>query len=749
MSIAPSTGAAEQAAAPVPSDAKVSARVEALLGRMSLEEKIGQLTQLGGADFIPGPKPEDVIRKGGAGSVLWLNDTKQFNVLQKIAVEESPSKIPLLFALDVIHGYRTIFPVPLAMASSWDPSVAERAQAVAAKEARAAGLHWTFGPMLDIARDARWGRIVEGAGEDPFLGAAMASAQVRGFQGPFLGAPDRVVACAKHFAGYGAADGGRDYDPVYLPEGQLRNVYFPPFEAAVKAGVGTFMSAYMDLNDVPASGNHFLLRDILRGEWGFKGFVVSDAFAVGNLVIQGFARDGRDAAFRALSAGLNMDMASNTFSQHLASLVEDGTLKIAGIDAAVRPILEIKVRMGLFEQPYIDEAKLAQVVALPEHRKEARLAAQRSMVLLRNEGRLLPLAKSLNNLAVIGPLADAKEATEGSWMVFGHTPAAVTVLEGIRARLGKANVKYAPGPEIRRDIASWIDEMMPGDKKTPQTPEQAEVAFQTAVATAHKADVVVMVLGENADMAGEAASRASLDLPGRQEELLKAVVALGKPVVLVLLNGRPLSIGWAAENVPAILEAWEPGSKGGNAVADILFGDVNPGGKLPVTFPRKGSHAPLYYARNLTHSPEGSPKYNARYWDGLPMPLYPFGFGLSYTTFSITNLKVAAPQVKVGSSMAVTADVTNTGSVVGDEVVQLYIHQKAGSDSRPMRELKGFERLTLKPGETKTVTFHLGPAELGYWSTNAGKWVQDAETFDVWVGADSLATLHTEFTVVR
>jgi beta-glucosidase len=744
MSIKTNTGATT-----APSEAEISARVEAIIARMSLVEKVGQLTQVGGADFIPGPKPEDVIRMGGAGSVLWLNDPKQFNALQKIAVEESPSKIPLLFALDVIHGYRTIFPVPLAMASSWDPAVAERAQTVAAREARAAGLHWTFGPMLDIARDARWGRIVEGAGEDPYLGAAMAAAQVRGFQGPVLGGPDRVVACAKHFAGYGAADGGRDYDPVYLSESQLRNVYFPPFQAAVKAGVGTFMSAYMDLNDVPASGNRFLLRDVLRGEWGFDGFVVSDAMAVGSLVTQGFARDGRDAALRALSAGLNMDMASNTYAQHLAGLVEDGTLKLAEIEDAVRPILAIKVRMGLFEQPYVDEAKLAQVIALPEHRQEARFAAQRSMVLLRNAGQLLPLPKNLSSVAVIGPLADSKEATEGSWMVFGHIPAAVTVLEGIRAKLPGAKVEYAPGPEIRRDIGSMFEDMMPGAKKVPQTPEQAEAAFQTAVATARSAGVIVMVLGENADMAGEAASRASLDLPGRQEELLKAVVALGKPVVLVLLNGRPLSINWAAENVPAILEAWEPGSEGGHAVADILFGDANPGGKLPVTFPRKGSHAPLYYARNLTHSPEGNPMYSARYWDGLPTPLYPFGFGLSYTSFAVSNLKVTAPQVKVGNSVTVTADVTNTGSVVGDEVVQLYIHQKAGSDSRPMRELKGFERITLQPGETRTVTFTLGPAELRHWSTSAGKWVQDAEAFDIWVGTDSLATLHADLEVIN
>jgi beta-glucosidase len=730
-------------------EAEVSARVDAILAKLSLSDKIGQLTQVGGGSFAPGPKAEDVIREGGAGSVLWLNDTKEFNALQKIAVEESPSKIPLLFALDVIHGYRTIFPVPLAMASSWDPSVAERAQAVAAKEARAAGLHWTFGPMLDIARDARWGRIVEGAGEDPFLGAAMAAAQVRGFQGPNVGSPDHIVACAKHFAGYGVADGGRDYDPVYLSESQLRNVYFPPFEAALKAGVGTFMSAYMDLNDVPASGNHFLLRKVLRDEWGFKGFVVSDAFAVANLVIQGFARDGRDAAFRALSAGLDMDMASNTYNQHLSELVEDGTLKVADIEAAVRPILALKVRMGLFEEPYIDESKLEQVIALPEHRNVARLAAQRSMVLLRNEGGLLPLEKNLKNVAVIGALADSKEATEGSWMVFGHTPAAVTILEGIRAKLPGAIIEYAPGPEKQRDIPSFFDDLIPGNRKPEQTSEQSEAAFQQAVETARKADLVVMVLGENADMAGEAASRASFDLPGRQEELLKAVVAIGKPVVLVLLNGRPLSIVWASENVPAILEAWEPGTEGGHAVADILFGDANPGGKLPVTFPRKASHAPLYYARNLSHQPESSPMYRSRYWDGPTTPLYTFGFGLSYTTFSITNLKVSVPQVKVGSSVAVTVEVTNTGSMAGDEVVQLYIHQKAGSDSRPMRELKGFERVTLQPGETKMVTFNLGPAELSHWSTSSGKWVLDAEPFDIWVGADSLATLHADVTVVQ
>lgn len=733
--------------AAVPMDAEVTKRVDALLKKMSLAEKVGQLAQIGGADWNQGPKPEEIIRERGAGSILWLNDTKRFNALQKIAMEESPSKIPILFALDVIHGYQTVFPVPLAMASSWDPAVAEQAQTVAAKEARAAGLHWTFGPMLDIARDARWGRIVEGAGEDPYLGAAMAAAQVRGFQGDDFSDPERVLACAKHFAGYGAADGGRDYDPVYLSETQLRNTYFPPFQAAVKAGVATFMSAYMDLNNVPANGNRWLLHDILRGEWGFDGFIVSDAFGVLNLVTQGHAKDKSDAAFRSLNAGLNMDMASNSYLDSLDALVTDGSISMEQIDEMVRPILAIKIRMGLFERPYVDETLLERVTALPEHRQAARKAAQRSMVLLRNEGGLLPLSNTLKNVAVIGPLADSMEATEGSWMVFGHKPNAVTVLQGIRNKLPDAKITYAPGPDIRRDIPHPFGEFDATAKKPPQKPEEAEAAFKTAVEAARNADVVIAVMGESQDMAGEFASRASLDLPGRQTELLQAVSALGKPVILVLLNGRPLSINWAAEHVPAILEAWEPGSEGGNAVADILFGDVNPGGKLPVCFPRSGNHAPLYYARVLTHLPENRPNYLSRYWDGPTTPLYPFGFGLSYTTFEISNLKLSAAQIKVSEAVTVTADVTNTGKVAGDEAVQLYIHQKWGSDSRPMRELKGFERITLQPGETKTVTFQLGPDELKYWSTNVGGWIQDTAPFNIWVGADSLATLHAEFEV--
>ena len=728
--------------------AAVKERVDALLRQMTLEEKVGQLTQAPGIPLPGWSALDELLRQGGAGSVLWISDTKRLNELQRIAVEQSRLKIPVLYGFDVLHGYRTVFPVPLAMASSWDPSLHERAAAVAAREARAAGIHWTFAPMVDVARDARWGRIVEGAGEDPYLGSAMAAAQVRGFQGEDIGSADRVLACVKHFAAYGAGDGGRDYDPVYVPEGRLRNVYFPPFAAAVKAGVGSVMSTYVDLNDVPAAGNRWLLHDVLRGEWGFSGFVVSDAFAVGNLVVQGFAADGNAATRRALAAGLDMDMVSGMYPKSLAALVRAGKVRQEELDEAVARILAVKVRLGLFEHPYADESRATAVAADPSHREAARLAAQRSMVLLRNQGGLLPLPRTLSKVAVIGPLADSRADTEGPWTVFAELPTAVTVLEGIRAKLPSAHVTHAPGPQIRREVPSFLEDFTPWMRRPVQPPEEAEAAFREAVGAARGADLVVAVMGELATMTGEAASRASLDLPGRQEELLRAVHALGKPIVLVLINGRPLSIRWAAENVPAILEAWHPGTEGGNAVADVLFGDVAPGGKLPVTFPRHAAHAPIYYARVATQEPEYDWKYRSRYWDGPTTPLYPFGFGLSYTTFSFSRLAVGSPKVKVGATVTVTAEVTNTGTRRGDEVAQLYIHQRAGSDSRPMRELRGFQRLTLEPGEKRTVTFTLGPEELGYWSTSQGRQVQDVSMFDVWVGGDSTAGLHRELEVV-
>jgi len=730
-------------------DQQVDARVNALLGQMTLEEKIGQLAQLPGMAFGPGAvKPDEHLPKGEGGSVLWLNETGKINQLQRVAVEQSRLHIPVLFGLDVIHGYRTVFPVPLAMAASWEPSLVEQAQTIAAREASAAGIRWTFAPMVDIARDPRWGRIVEGAGEDPFLGAAIARAQVRGFQGPYIGSPEHVLACAKHFAGYGAADGGRDIDSAYIPEDLLRNVYLVPFHATVEAGVGTLMSAYMDLNDVPATGNRFLLHDVLRGEWGFRGFVVSDAFSVQGLIPHGFARDPQDAAYRALTAGLNMDMASGTYLQNLGPLVKQGRISPALIDEAVRPILALKIRLGLFEHPYVDESRVEQVVNAPEHRQLARLAAQRSLVLLRNENQLLPLKKELSSVAVIGPLADSKEDTEGSWTVMGQPSNAVAVLEGIRNKLGPGvRIEYAKGPDIKRDIPSFFDAFRAGPKAPPQTPAQAEEAFNKAVDAARRADVAVMVLGELANMSGEGASRSSLDLPGKQQQLLEAVVATGRPVVLVLINGRPLNLAWAAEHVPAILEAWYPGTEGGNAIGDILFGDANPGGKLPVTWPRSVGQVPIYYAHNLTHMPETSRGFVSRYWDGLSSPLYPFGFGLSYTKFAFSNLQLSQTQVKVGQKLDVAVDVENTGSRAGDEVVQLYIHQRAGSASRPVRELKGFQRITLAPGERKTAHFSLGKEELSYWSPQAKKWVEEPENFDLWVGADSTATLHATFKV--
>jgi beta-glucosidase len=729
------------------SDRDVQAAVESLLKRMSLEEKIGQLNQVSAAPFLNPPNREELIRQGAVGSMLWSIDPAQLDKFQHIAVEQSRLHIPLLFGYDVIHGFRTVFPAPLAMASSWDPEVEERAQAFAAREARAIGITWTFAPMVDIARDARWGRIAEGAGEDPFLGAAMARAQVRGFQGPALGTPDRLLACVKHYVGYGAAEGGRDYDGAYLPDASLRNAYLVPFKAAVDAGVGSLMSAYMDLNDVPATGNRYTLHDILRGEWNFKGFVVSDALAVKDLVTHGYARDTADAAYLAFHAGVNEDMASLTLHEQLPKLVRDGRISQAEIDDAVRPVLAVKFRLGLFEHPYADPSRMQEVLSDPAARQFARIAAQRSMVLLRNESHTLPLSKGITSVAVIGPLANAATDLDGGWGVDGATPA-VTVAEGIRAKLPGANVRQARGGEIRRTIPSVIEDFLPsGKKQPPLTDAENAREVEEAVALARQSDVSILVLGELANMSGEYASRSTLELPGRQQELLEKVAALGKPLVVVLVGGRPLNVTWAADRVPAILEAWQPGTEAGNAIADVLFGDVNPGGKLPVSWPRRAGQEPLYYSHNLTHMPEGSWLYRSLYWEEPNAPLYPFGYGLSYTTFAISNLQLSKSVVKIGEPVEVAAIVDNTGAVAGDEVVQLYIHQKAGSASRPVRELKGFKRISLTPGEKQAVRFTLSKDELTYWSTSRKAWVEEPEEFDVWVGSDSKATLHASFRV--
>jgi beta-glucosidase len=730
-------------------------RAQALLKQMNLDEKVGQLNQSAGIQMpmLGSDKPDTLIAQGRVGSILWLTDVKEINRLQHIAVEKSRLHIPILFAFDVIHGYRTVFPVPLAMASSWDPSVEEQAQHFAAQDARAAGIEWTFTPMVDIARDARWGRIVEGAGEDPYLGKAMAAAQVRGFQGEQLG-PDSVIACVKHFAGYGAADGGRDYDSSYIPEDLFRNVYLAPFYAAAKAGAGTFMSAYMDLNDVPASGNKWLLTDILRGEWGFKGFLVSDAFAVASLQVHGYAKDPSDAAYKAFNAGLNMDMASQTYTKNLAQLVKDGKVTEAQIDEMVLPILTAKYQVGLFDHPYADESKVEATLNRPEGLALERKLAARSMVLLKNDKQTLPLKTSLKKIALIGPLADSATEIEGGWTVEGLFGGGgkshpVTLLAGIKNKLPNAQITTVAGPQLSRVFPGLLDQLAGKKVLPPPTPQETADWIAKVKAAASNSDLVVAVMGELASMSSEAASRATLDLPGIQQQMLEAAVATGKPVVLVLLAGRPLDIRWPAEHVPAILEAWYPGTEGGNAIADVLFGDVNPGGKLPVSWPRTAGAEPLYYNHNLTHEPEDRPQFTSRYWDIQSKPLYPFGYGLSYTTFKYANLKLSLASIGADGSTQVSVDVTNTGSVAGDAVAQVYIHQRWGSASRPVRQLKGFQRVALQPGETKTLTFPLGKDELEFWSPQTKNWVVESSTFDVWAGEDSTATLHAELTVTQ
>ncbi len=721
-----------------------SARAEVLLQQMTADEKLGQLNQF--FRFGASPAMDDQVKQGLVGSLLFVTDAVEINRLQHLAVDNTRLHIPLIFGFDVIHGFRTIFPIPLAMAASWDPAQVERAQTIAAAEARSVGIEWVFAPMLDIARDPRWGRIMEGAGEDPYLGSAIARAQVRGFQGSQIGTADHVLACAKHFAGYGAAEGGRDYDASYISDSQLYNLYLQPFHAAVEAGVGSVMSAYMDLNDVPATGNRWLLKDVLRDEWKFQGLVVSDANAVKSLQNHGYAKDPADAALRAFDAGVNMEMAiDETAYATLPKALQAGQITMVQVDAMVKPILEAKIQLGLFEHPYVDIAHSQQVLNDAAHRVEARKAAERSAVLLRNEGHLLPLRRSAyKNIAVIGPLANGKHDTIGSWAFEEDRQEAITMLDGLREKLGgPVHIKYAPGVQISRLFASFFDQILHEPKLEKWTDAQARAEFDKALKLARSADLTILALGEAQDMSGEAASRSSLDLPGDQEKLLEAVTAMGKPVVLVLINGRPLNITWAASHVPAILEAWYPGTQGGTAVANLLVGDAVPGGKLPLSWPRNVGQVPINYAHNLT---QDASKQGERYWNEASTPLYAFGYGLSYSTFEYSNLKMAESDSKVGGPVHASVELENTGSVAADEVAELYIHQQYGSASRPIRELKGFERVALAPHAKTTVTFTLKSADFRYWNAATHSWVEDASAFDLWVGGDSTATLHTTFT---
>jgi beta-glucosidase len=706
----------------------VERRIDELLAKMTLEEKLGQLQTLDGeANGNYRPEHLELIRKGLLGSTLNVRGAARANKLQHVAIDESRLKIPVLFGFDVIHGYRTIFPVPLAVASSWDPAVAEKAASVAALEAAAAGVRWTYAPMVDIARDPRWGRIVEGAGEDPYLGSAMARAQVIGFQGHDYSASGKIVACMKHFVGYGAAEAGRDYNTTDIPERTLREVYLPPFKAALDAGAGTVMSAFNDLNGVPTTANPFTLTKILRQEWKFDGFVVSDYESVRELINHGIAAGEASAAELAITAGTDVEMVSRSYNKHLPQLIREGKVAQSVIDEAVRRVLRVKFRLGLFEKPYTEEARENAILGSAENRAVARTSAARSIVLLKNDGQILPLRKDLKSILVAGPLADDKTAPIGSWTGDGRAEDTVSLLAGITKKLpAQTRIRHVKGCEITGDSTA---------------------GFGEALQAAREADAVILAVGESAEMSGEAASRSSLDLPGRQLELAMALIATGKPVVVVLMNGRPLTIGALAASSAALLETWFAGTEAGNAIADVLFGDVNPGGKLPVTFPRAVGQVPLYYNHlNTGRPPVETNKYTSKYLDVPVTPLYPFGFGLSYSRFTISGLQVSARTIDPDGQVRVSVEVENTGDYAGDEVVQLYLRRLAASVTRPVRELKGFQRVSLKRGEKRRVEFTLARAELGFYNRDMRFTVEPGQ-YKVFVGNSSVGGLESGFEV--
>ena len=702
--------------------------IDKLLSQMTLAEKLGQLQQYSGFGYTTGPtaqadaaKQRDMIKAGKVGSILNSVGAKVTNDLQKVAVEESRLKIPILFGFDVVHGHRTVFPTPLGESASFDPKVCEETAAVAAKEAASQGVRWTFAPMVDIARDARWGRIVEGAGEDTYLGSVLAAARVKGFQ-----RGGKFAACAKHWVAYGAAEAGRDYNTVDVSERTLREVYFPPFKACVDAGVMTFMTSFNEVSGMPSTANRFILTDVLRGEWGFKGFVVSDYEAVDELRHHGMAADGAQAGLESLKAGCDMEMVSEHISKNAESLIKSGKLSVKDVDTAVRRILYIKQQLGLWENPYTDEAPEEKTIKDPAHRALARIAAGRSMVLLKNDKQVLPLSKNLSKVAIVGPLADNVEDVIGPWHGAGRKEEAISLVQGVKQALPSASVLSVRGCDFEGKV--------PLDRN----------AIAQAIA---QSEVVIVAVGELETMSGEANSRAQIDLPGEQLALIKMVHESGKPYVVTLFNGRPLSLGWVAENSPAVLECWFPGSESGNAVADVLFGDVNPGAKLPVSFPRLVGQVPIYYNQKSTGRPiHLRNSYVSNYKDVPNTPQFPFGFGLSYTNFSISEVSLSKSSISPSETILVTASVSNVGAIEGDEVVQVYIRDKFASLTRPVKELRGFERVRLKPGEKKSVRFTLGPKELGFYDRQM-KWAVEPGEFDIFVGNSSLAEKSATLTV--
>ncbi len=728
----------------------IDVKIDSLLRIMTLEEKIGQMNQYNGFWEVTGPVPQggsaeqkyEHLRSGLVGSMLTVRGVDQVRAVQDIVVNETRLGIPLIIGFDVIHGYKTLSPIPLAESASWDMEAIERSARVAATEAAASGINWTFAPMVDISRDARWGRVMEGGGEDPFLGSKIAVARVKGFQGDDLSDPLTIAATAKHFAGYGFAEAGRDYNRSDIGTVTLYNMVLPPFKAVKDAGVRTMMNGFNELNGEPVTGSTFLMREILKQKWGFEGFVISDYASIEEMIVHGFAKDERMAAKKAVEAGVDMDMESYAYVNELAGLVRAGEVDERIIDDAVRRILRVKFELGLFDDPYryLDEKREKELVGNPAHHDAVLDMAKKSIVLLKNENNLLPLKKEGQKIALIGPLANDKNSPLGSWRIASDDNTAISVLEGMQLYEGNELI-FEKGADLVTGQVSFINELTFNTTNTG--------GFDAALEIARDADVVVLVLGEHGFQSGEGRSRTNLNLPGVQQELMEKVFEVNKNVVLVLNNGRPLAINWADKNIPAIVEAWHLGTQTGNAVAQVLYGDYNPSGKLPMSFPRNVGQIPIYYNHGNTGRPEGTQEdmvFWSHYMDVENTPLYPFGFGLSYTTFSYDHLRMEKENYTIGEDVNLSVELSNTGNYVGKEVVQLYIRSLFGSLARPVRELKGFELVELKQGETQTINFTLTSDELGYYNER-GEFMVEPGEFEVYVGGSSTATFKKTFSL--
>jgi beta-glucosidase len=725
-------------------DTKMKTFIDALMKKMTLEEKIGQLNLPGSGDIVTGQaKSSDIgrkIREGKVGGLFNIKSVAKIKDVQRVAVEESRLKIPLIFGMDVIHGYETVFPIPLGLSCSWDMKLIENSARIAAVEASADGINWTFSPMVDICRDARWGRIAEGNGEDAFLGSQIAKAMVKGYQGTDLKANNTIMACVKHYALYGAAEAGRDYNPSDMSHQTMYNVYFPPYKAAADAGAGSFMASFNEVDGIPATANKWLMTDVLRKQWGFKGFIVTDYTGINEMVDHGIG-DLQTVSAKALNAGIDMDMVGEGMLTTLQKSLKEGKITTAQIDAACRRILEAKYKLGLFDDPYkyCDENRAKTDVFSNEHRKIARETAVQSFVLLKNQNNILPLKKS-GTVALIGPLANNKENMPGTWAVAARFSEAISVLQGLNETMGsKVKILHARGSNLDADSLFEERAGMFG-KSLRRDNRPAEVMINEAVDIANQSDVVVLTLGESAEMSGEASSRSNIDIPGVQKDLMKAILKTGKPVVLVLFTGRPLAIKWESENMPAILNVWFGGSEAGYAIADVLFGDVNPSGKLTTTWPQNVGQVPLYYAHKNTGRPlpagKWFQKFRSNYLDVSNDPVYPFGYGLSYTSFSYSDIEVNTTSLKGNQILAATVTVTNTGKYDGKEVVQLYIRDIVGSVTRPVKELKGFQKIELKAGESKRVSFGITPEDLKFYNYDL-KYDWEPGDFEIMIGPNS------------